>query len=123
MPSLFNEHEIKQAFTRLHAAKSPDDISAADAKVLHDVCDRIIKADERLHSREALRNKKMQAASANPAMRPILGQMLATLKRLNLELEDANDRTKLDAAFAAARWSTEERMRLKAMLHETGVID
>jgi hypothetical protein len=102
MPSLFDEHETRQSIKRIAASKSPDDITIADARVLHAHLDKIIKEDEQKHSVEAVRLAKLQANIENdtPELRLAVGQ----LRRLGLTLATLGNIQNLNDAMAAARW-------------------
>jgi hypothetical protein len=85
MPSLFSEHELTHALKRISAAKSADQISASDARVLRDRLDQIVKDDEKRHGVEAARAAKRERALNDPSMLPTIQQINASLGRLGID--------------------------------------
>jgi hypothetical protein len=93
-----------------------------DLKALRAEIDGMIRAEEARTGLEAMRAKKIERAASDPAMRPVVTQVLGTLKRLGLTLEAASDLETLNDALEGHRWSSNERLRVKAALHQIGVL-
>jgi hypothetical protein len=96
--------------------------NARDLKKLRDEIDGLIKAKEAKTGVEAMRAKKIERAAHDPAMRPVVTQAIGSLKRLGLSLDAAADLEKLNDALDAHRWSSNERLRIKGLLHSIGVL-
>jgi hypothetical protein len=93
-----------------------------DLKKLRNEIDAMIKAEEAKTGVEAMRAAKIDRAAHDPAMAPIVTQAIGSLKRLGLSLEAAADLEKLNDALDAHRWGSNERLRIKGMLHQIGVL-
>jgi hypothetical protein len=123
MPTLFDEHEIKAAFKRVSAVKSPDEISVDDARVLRARLDQVIKEDEKRTSADSVRAAKFERAmSGDAAMAPVVRQVLGSLQRLGISVQAASDLHKLNEVLSANRWAPNERLRIKSMLHTIGIL-
>jgi hypothetical protein len=92
-----------------------------DLLALRDQIDGMIKAQSAEAAYEADRTRKMNAALANPEA-PAVRQALASLQRLGLSVKAAADIATLNAKLDERRWSVEERLRVKSMLHSIGVL-
>jgi hypothetical protein len=103
------------------AVEAAKKANPADLRTLRDEIDGMIKAQSAAAAYDAQRAKKVQAALDNPEA-PAVRQALATLQRLGFSVEQAANIQTLNAKLDERRWSTEERMRVKAMLHSIGVI-
>ena len=55
-------------------------------------------------------------------MKIVLDQVNGSLRRLGITLAAAADLPTLNKALSDNRWTESEKMRLKAMLHQVGVL-
>jgi hypothetical protein len=122
MPSLFDEHNSKLAAKRIAAAKSDAEINIADARALHQHLSTIIASDDATRSKDAVKAAKRQRALEDPHMVPVVAQIQGSLRRLGISIEAASDMNALNDALKARNWSTEERLRLKSLLAQIGII-
>jgi hypothetical protein len=123
MPSLFDEHFTKQALARIAAAKSDAEITITDAKILHKRLADLIKAHEQKTSSTARRAAKLDAAMSDPARQPAINYANGALRRLGLDFVTASDINKLDQAMRSSNLNTTQRIEIKKVLSDLGVLD
>jgi hypothetical protein len=122
MPSLFDENNVLHAMKRIVAAKDDSDFNIDDLQAVHELLGRhLAKARKRLSS-ETVRAAKIDNALQNPHMKIVVDQMQGSLRRLGIDVKAAADLPTLNKAMEAARWTENERLRLKAMLHQVGIL-
>jgi hypothetical protein len=122
MPSLFNENSFLHAAKRIAAAKDETDLNVEDLQALHDLLGRHLAKARKRVSVESVRAAKIDRALQDPSMKPVVDQVNGSLRRLGLDVQAAADLSRLNQAFTDHRWTENERMRLKAMLHQIGVL-
>jgi hypothetical protein len=112
---------IQKIDTLQAAVEAAKKTSPRDLQALRDQIDVMIKAQGAQAAYDTQRAQKMNSALANPDA-PAVRQAIASLARLGLSAEAAADIAVLYQKLDERRWSTEERLRLKSMLHSIGVL-
>jgi hypothetical protein len=123
MPSLFAEHEMKSALKRITAAKSDAEISVSDARTLRAHLDKVIKAHEQATSSTARRAAKLDAALADPGRQLHVQYAAGRLRSIGLDFVKAADVSRLTEAMRAGNFSTTQRIELRKVLADLGVIE
>ena len=92
---------------------------------LTDGLQKLIAAESEKRSAKNRRIDRIEAAKANPQMRPVIEYCTGRLRALNMDINaaaQASDVGAIDAAMTAHRWDTLQRMGLKTALAKIGVI-
>jgi hypothetical protein len=123
MPSLFDEHYLKQASARIAASKDISALNMTDARALHAHLGKVIASHEQATSSTARRSAKLDAALSDPGKKAAINYANGALRRLGLDFISASDMNKLTTAMRERNIDTTSRIELKRVLSDLGVLD
>jgi hypothetical protein len=134
MPTIFDKsfldrmtgaerHKLADAIL---ASAESGTMSLSELQHLTDGLTKLLSAEAEKRSAKNVRVAKIEAAKADPLMRPTIAFATGRLRALNMDINAAAavaDVGAIDKAMKERNWNIEQRIALKGALAKIGVID